>query len=160
MSDRAVDDTFATLADDVPVLASHMACRFDGDAEYNLRDTTIREIARRRGVMGVIVCEHWASAGPPKRKLGGFDDSFALICEHIDRIHQVTGSHDFTAIGSDLDGWIKPALPGLEHLGHMRRLQEALTARYDSGVSAKIAGGNALDLLRRAWRGAPPATPL
>jgi membrane dipeptidase len=159
MSDRAVDETFTTLAADVPVIASHMACRFDGKAEYNLRDETIREIARRRGVMGVIVCEHWASAGPAKRKLRGFDDSFALVCEHIDRIHQVTGSHDFTAIGSDLDGWIKPALPGLEHLGRMRQLQDGLAARYGADVAAKIAGGNALDLLRRAWRGSPRVSP-
>src|SRR5262249_21140074 len=111
MSDRAVDETLRVLPAEVPVLASHMACRFDGSAEYNLRDTTIREIARRRGVMGVIACEHWASSGPPKRKLKGFDDSFELICAHIDRIAQVTGSQDFAAIGSDLDGWIKPALP-------------------------------------------------
>jgi len=159
MSDRAVDETFTTLAADVPVIASHMACRFDGKAEYNLRDETIREIARRRGVMGVIVCEHWAGAGPAKRKLNGFDDSFALVCEHIDRIHQVTGSHDFSAIGSDLDGWIKPALPGLEHLGRMRRLQEGLATRYGADVAAQIAGANALDLLRRAWRGAPRVSP-
>jgi microsomal dipeptidase-like Zn-dependent dipeptidase len=84
----------------------------------------------------------------------GFDESFALVCAHIDRIEQVTGSHDFAAIGSDLDGWIKPALPGLEHLGRMRELQAALAARYGPEASAKIAGGNALELLRRAWRGA------
>jgi microsomal dipeptidase-like Zn-dependent dipeptidase len=154
MSDRAVDETLSTLAPDVPVIASHMACRFDGAAEYNLRDETIREIGRRRGVMGVIACEHWASEGPPKRKLRGFDDSFELVCAHIDRIEQLTGSHDHAAIGSDLDGWIKPALPGLEHLGDMRRLQEALAARYGPAVAKKIAADNALDLLRRAWRGA------
>ncbi len=158
MSDRAVDETFTVLPADVPVIASHMACRFDGSSEYNLRDATIREIAQRRGVMGVIACEHWAGSGPPKRKLKGFDDSFELICAHIDRIAQVTGSHDFAAIGSDLDGWIKPALPGLEHLGHMKALQEALAARYGADVSAKISGGNALELLKRAWRGAPTAT--
>ncbi|HEY7618268.1 MAG TPA: membrane dipeptidase [Solirubrobacteraceae bacterium] len=158
MSDRAVDETFTVLAPDVPVIASHIACRFDGSSEYNLRDDTIREIARRRGVMGVIACEHWAKSGPPKRKLRSFDDSFELVCAHIDRIAQVTGSHEFTAIGSDLDGWIKPALPGIEHLGHMRRLQDALAARYGSEVSASIAGGNALKLLKRAWRGAPTAT--
>ena len=153
MSDRAVDETFTTLAPDVPVIASHMACRFDSSAEYNLRDETIREIARRRGVMGVIVCEHWAGIGPPKRKPRSFEDSLELICAHIDRIVQVTGSHDHAAIGSDLDGWIKPALPGLEHLGRMRQLQDALATRYGAEVAAKIAGGNALDLLRRAWRG-------
>jgi microsomal dipeptidase-like Zn-dependent dipeptidase len=157
MSDRAVDETLTTLASDVPLIASHIACRFDGSTEYNLRDETIREIARRRGVMGVIVCEHWATQGAHARKPRGFDDSFALICEHIDRIESLTGSHDYAAIGSDLDGWIKPALPGLEHLGRMRALQEGLTARYGAEVAAKIAGGNALDLLRRAWRGAPAA---
>jgi microsomal dipeptidase-like Zn-dependent dipeptidase len=159
MSDRAVDETFSALAPDVPVIASHIGCRFESKAEYNLRDTTIREIARRRGVMGVIACEHWASEGPPKRKLKTFDDSFELVCAHIDRIERVTGSHDFAAIGSDLDGWIKPALPGLEHLGRMRELQDRLAERYGTEVAAKIAGGNALDLLRRAWRGAIGVSP-
>ena len=51
-----------------------------------------------------------------------------LVYAHIDRIAQVTGSHDHAAIGSDLDGWIKPALPGLEHLGRMRYVQDALAA--------------------------------
>jgi membrane dipeptidase len=157
MSDRAVDETFATLDSNVPVIASHMACRFDSSAEYNLRDETIREIARRRGIMGVIACEHWASEGPPKRKVKTFEDSFELVCAHIDRIERVTGSHEFAGIGSDLDGWIKPALPGLEHLGRMRQLQDALAARYTPEVAAKIAGGNALELLRRAWRGAVTA---
>jgi microsomal dipeptidase-like Zn-dependent dipeptidase len=159
MSDRAVDETFSALAPDVPVIASHIGCRFESKAEYNLRDATIREIARRRGVMGVIACEHWASEGPPKRKLKAFDDSFELVCAHIDRIERVTGSHDFAAIGSDLDGWIKPALPGLEHLGRMRQLQDRLAERYGTEVAAKIAGGNALDLLRRAWRGAIGVSP-
>jgi microsomal dipeptidase-like Zn-dependent dipeptidase len=159
MSDRAVDETFATLPADVPVIASHIGCRFAGSTEYNLRDETIREIARRRGIMGVIVCEHWASAGPPKRKLESFDDSFTLVRAHIDRIHEVTGSHEFTGIGSDLDGWIKPALPELEHLGRMRRLQEKLAETYGAEVAAQIAGGNALGLLRRAWRGAPRVSP-
>jgi microsomal dipeptidase-like Zn-dependent dipeptidase len=157
MSDRAVDETFTTLDSNVPVIASHMACRFDSSAEYNLRDETIREIARRRGIMGVIACEHWASEGPPKRKVKTFEDSFELVCAHIDRIERVTGSHEFAGIGSDLDGWIKPALPGLEHLGRMRQLQDALAARYTPEVAAKIAGGNALELLRRAWRGAVTA---
>ncbi len=159
MSDRAVDETFATLDSNVPVIASHMACRFDSSAEYNLRDETIREIARRRGIMGVIACEHWASEGPPKRKVKTFEDSFELVCAHIDRIERLTGSHDFAGIGSDLDGWIKPALPGLEHLGRMRQLQDALATRYGPEVAAKIAGGNALELLRRGWRGAVGAAP-
>ena len=81
-----------------------------------------------------------------------FEDSMELVYAHIDRIAQVTGSHDHAAIGSDLDGWIKPALPGLEHLGRMRHVQDALAARYGAAVAEKIASANLLALLRRAWR--------
>ena len=75
-----------------------------------------------------------------------------LVYAHIDRIAQVTGSHDHAAIGTDLDGWIKPALPGLEHLGRMRYVQDALAAKYGSQVAEKISSANLLALLRRAWR--------
>jgi microsomal dipeptidase-like Zn-dependent dipeptidase len=153
MSERAIADTFKTLGPDVPVIASHMACRF-GSLVYNLTDDTIREIGRRGGVMGVIACEHYTRSGlRAARKVRTFEDSMELVYAHIDRIAQVTGSHDHAAIGSDLDGWIKPALPGLEHLGRMRQVQEALTTRYGADVAGKIASANALGLLRRAWRG-------
>lgn len=155
MSERAMADTFATLGPDVPVIASHMACRF-GSLAYNLSDDTIREIGRRGGIMGVIACEHYTRSGlRPERKVRNFEDSMELVYAHIDRIAQVTGSHDHAAIGSDLDGWIKPALPGLEHLGRMRQVQHALATRYGAEVAGKIASANALALLRRAWRGAP-----
>jgi microsomal dipeptidase-like Zn-dependent dipeptidase len=62
------------------------------------------------------------------------------------------GSHDHAAIGTDLDGWIKPALPGLEHLGRMRYVQDALAAKYGGEVAEKISSANVLALLRRAWR--------
>lgn len=157
MSERAIADTFATLGPDAAVLASHTACRF-GSLAYNLSDDTIREVGRRGGVMGVIACEHYASSGL-RRKVRTFDESMELVFAHVDRIAQVTGSHDHAAIGTDLDGWIKPALPGLEHLGHMRHVQEALATRYGAEVAEKIASGNALELLRRAWRGASGVYP-
>ena len=72
-----------------------------------------------------------------------------LVYAHIDRIAQVTGSHDHAAIGSDLDGWIKPALPGLEHLGRMRYVQDALV------VQVRRRGGRE-DLQRQRARAAAP----
>jgi microsomal dipeptidase-like Zn-dependent dipeptidase len=152
MSERAIADTFATLGPDVPVIASHMACRF-GKLSYNLTDDVIREVGRRGGVMGVIACTHYTHDGlRPTPKVKTFDDSMELVYAHVDRIAQVTGSHDHAAIGSDLDGWIKPALPGLEHLGHMRHVQDALAAKYGADVAEKISSANLLALLRRAWR--------
>ena len=136
----------------MPVIASHIACRF-GKLSYNLTDDVIREIGQRGGVMGVIACTHYTHDGlRPARKVKTFDDSMELIYAHVDRIRQVTGSHDHVAIGSDLDGWIKPALPGLEHLGHMRHVQEALATKYGDAVAEKISSANLLALLRRAWR--------
>jgi microsomal dipeptidase-like Zn-dependent dipeptidase len=152
MSERAISDTFDTLGPGVPVIASHIACRF-GKLSYNLSDDVIREVGQRGGVMGVIACTHYTHDGlRPARKVKTFEDSMELIYAHVDRIRQVTGSDDHVAIGSDLDGWIKPALPGLEHLGHMRHVQEALANKYGDEVAEKISSANVLSLLRRAWR--------
>jgi microsomal dipeptidase-like Zn-dependent dipeptidase len=152
MSEKAIADTFATLDADTPVIASHMACRF-GKLSYNLTDDVIREVGRRGGVMGVIACKHYTHDGLRKEDdVKKFEDSMELVYAHVDRIAQVTGSHDHAAIGSDLDGWIKPALPGLEHLGRMRDVQDALAAKYGAAVAEKISSGNLLALLRRAWR--------
>jgi microsomal dipeptidase-like Zn-dependent dipeptidase len=151
MTARSIADTFAAVGPDTPVIASHMACRF-GKLDYNLTDDVIREVGRRGGVMGVIACKHYTESGlRADRKVKSFEDSMELVYAHIDRIAQVTGSHDHAAIGSDLDGWIKPALPGLEHLGRMRHVQDALAARYGAAVAERIASGNLLALLRRAW---------
>jgi microsomal dipeptidase-like Zn-dependent dipeptidase len=154
MNDKAIEHTFKVLddsPDDPPLIASHIACRFGG-ADYNLSDDVIKQIGLRRGVMGVIVCEHWANDGLPKAET--FADSVKVIRQHIDRVRDLTGTYDHIAIGSDLDGYIKPALPGLEHEGHMKALEEALVAGYGAEVARKICSDNVLGLLRRYWRSA------
>jgi microsomal dipeptidase-like Zn-dependent dipeptidase len=155
MNDLAIEDTFKlldTTGERPPVIASHIACRL-GKAGYNLSDGAIREIGDRGGVIGVIACEHWAADGRKTPKT--FAESVALVGEHIERVRQVTRSDDHIAIGTDLDGYIKPALHGLEHLGHMKALQEALVARYDATVAEKFCSGNLLRVLDGYWRGAP-----
>jgi microsomal dipeptidase-like Zn-dependent dipeptidase len=159
MSQRSVDETFALLDEidpgrQVPVIATHMACRF-GRLEYSFSDDTIRRVSERGGVMGCILCQHYVTSGLP----GGVhdrNDSVEALCRHLSHVRDVTGSLDHVAIGSDLDGYIKPALPGLEHMGHMRALQDALERRYGPDDAAKICNGNALRVLRRAWRAAAP----
>ena len=151
MNEKAIDHTFRVMDRSTPVIASHMACRLGG-AEYNLSDDVIREVGRRGGVLGVIVCEHWACDGPPPTPKT-FDESVAVICTHIDRIVEVTGSDDHAAIGSDLDGYIKPALHGLEHEGKMKDLEAALVARYGAARAQKFCSDNMLGLLRSYWRG-------
>jgi microsomal dipeptidase-like Zn-dependent dipeptidase len=162
MSRSSVTDVLAILDEEdsqrqIPVIATHMACRF-GALEYCLDDATVREVAARGGVMGTILCQHYISDGL-KAKVNDFESSVAALSRHIDHIHEVTGSFEHIAIGSDLDGYIKPALPGLEHMGRMRDLQAALAARYGDEPAQLICSGNALRVLRRSWGAGITATP-
>jgi len=158
MSDASLADTFDLLARrdperTVPVIATHMACRF-GRLAYNLTDDTIARVAERGGVLGVIDCRHYVSDGIRRGGRRSFEQSVELICAHIDHIHDVTGSFEHAAIGSDLDGYIKPALSGIEHLGRMRDLQAALAQRYGAKRAQQVCSANALRVLR-ARTGSP-----
>lgn len=140
----------------IPVLATHEACRFRRlrRREYNLSDQTIRRVAERRGLIGIILCPHYILGGGPfrKRQTANFKASVDALCTHIDHIHEVTKSLDHVGIGSDLDGWIKPALTGLGHLGQMAALQAELGQRYGEADAEKICSGNAVRVLTNAWR--------
>jgi membrane dipeptidase len=141
---------------EIPVLATHEACRLGPlrRREYNLSDHTVRRIAQRRGLIGIILCPHYILGGGPLRtkQTADFKASVDALCTHIDHIHDVTKSLDHVGIGSDLDGWIKPALTGLGHLGQMAALQAELRQRYGEADAEKICSGNAVRVLTTAWR--------
>jgi microsomal dipeptidase-like Zn-dependent dipeptidase len=157
MSARSLHDTFALLDDidpgrTVPVLASHMACRF-GSYEYNLDDDTIAAVARRGGVLGVIACDHFVRTdGHLHRAPKTWEGTVRAICKQVDHVHEVTGSHEYTAIGTDLDGYIKPMLTGLEDSSKLADLEAALVDRYGLKVAEGICSGNALRMFRAGWR--------
>jgi microsomal dipeptidase-like Zn-dependent dipeptidase len=156
MSRASLRDTFRLLDEldpgrTVPVVASHIACRF-GHLDYNVTDDTIARVAERGGALGVIFCDHYAGDGIVSGRTAGFDQTVDTMCRHIDRIARVTGGHDHAALGSDLDGYIKPMLAGLEHMGRMKDLSAALAERYGDEVAGKICFDNALRVLRAGWR--------
>ena len=158
MSEPAIWATIALLEEleqkysitPVPVLATHIACRF-GTYQYNLSDDTIREIGKRNGLMGVIFCDHWMHDGPSKKNLRSERDTFERVKENIDRIARLVSSHKCTAIGSDLDGFIKPMLRGLENMAGMSYLEERLRREYGADADL-ILSENALRVLKSAWR--------
>jgi microsomal dipeptidase-like Zn-dependent dipeptidase len=161
MSRLAMDDTFALLdeldpAHEIPVTATHVAYRYGHD-DYNLTAETIERIAARGGVVGLILAEHQAADAFPRTKT--VDDSIALLCRHADRIAEIAGSHRHTAIGTDLDGFIKPTLAGLDDAGRLPLLEQGLVDRYGPEDAELIASGNVLRLLRRYWRGGEAANP-
>jgi microsomal dipeptidase-like Zn-dependent dipeptidase len=154
MRSQSIRDVMAQLdardpAKEIPVLATHMAYRFGG-LEYSFDDETIKAVAARGGVLGCILCQHYITSGVPSVP-ASLEGSLAALCKHIDKIHELTGSYDHVAIGSDLDGYIKPALPGLADMSQMTKLQDHLRARYGAGDAEKICSANALRALRAEW---------
>jgi microsomal dipeptidase-like Zn-dependent dipeptidase len=151
MSEASMKDTFEMLdrADpsrQVPVIASHIACRI-GALEYNVQQEWVKRIAERNGVMGVILCDHYAKDGIRRARTKTFADSIEVIYRQIDTIVAITGSTDHVAIGSDLDGFIKPTLAEMGTPAELPRLEEALVKRYGSANAEKFSSGNALRVL-------------
>jgi microsomal dipeptidase-like Zn-dependent dipeptidase len=162
MSEAAMRDTFdllEKLEGDVltPVLASHAATRRGpGGLDYNLSKETVQEIARRGGVVGLIMGDHIVTDGlrpdPARcgdRRTRNFRDSFDCLREHVDTLWEWCGeSYDHIGIGSDLDGFIKPTLAGIDYVNDLDDLEHALSERYGPESAAKICSDNALRLLR------------
>ena len=150
MSGPAMTETLARLDTidpqrRVPVVATHGAYAFGG-LKYNLRDAQLQAIAARRGVVGLIVCKHYMTDGLSQPST--FDDTITTLCRHIDKIHDVTGSYEAIAFGSDLDGFIKPTLPGLETPAAFASVEARLTARYGAAIAEQICSTNALRVLQ------------
>ena len=155
MSERALHDAF-TLLDEldpdrgVPVIASHVAFRF-GRQEYAVDEDTVRRIAGRDGVVGLIMAQHQLNDGVRRRPTTSFEQSFEVIRRHLERIAETTGSHRHSAIGSDFDGFIKPTMGGLESMADMPTLETELRERYGDADAEAICSANALRVLRAGW---------
>jgi len=153
MTDRAVDDTL-TLLDEldparaIPVVASHAGYRFGGQ-EYNLREDAIRRIAERDGVIGLIFANHQILDGLDA-KPAGFADSVDVLCRHIARLREITGSNRHVAIGSDLDGFIKPTLEGLDNAADLARLEAWIREDFPDAAEG-ILHANADGVIRRVF---------
>jgi microsomal dipeptidase-like Zn-dependent dipeptidase len=142
-------------AHDYPVLATHAGFRF-GDQAYMLEPETIREIAARGGVIGLIMSQHQLNSGLGVDDHDDRERTLRTIRSHIDAIREVTGSNAHVGIGSDLDGFIKPTVAGIDDVDDLATLRRPLADAYPDDVDA-ILSGNAIDALRHAYRGRPAA---
>jgi microsomal dipeptidase-like Zn-dependent dipeptidase len=156
MTEHAIDATLSLL-DGIdpkrraPVVATHAGYRF-GHQQYMLCTRHVEAIARRGGVIGLILAEHQTSDGLRDDHTHSLEESVEVLSRHIDRIRELTGNHDHVAIGSDFDGFIKPTLAGLDSTTDMAELERRLVERYGAEDGRKITSGNLLRLLREHWR--------
>jgi microsomal dipeptidase-like Zn-dependent dipeptidase len=152
MTDRAVDETFRLIETldrgrdprEYPVIASHAGYRF-GSQEYMLTDGTISRIAARDGVVGLILAQHQINDGIRRTDTRTLAESLAVLDRHIDAI-----GPDHVAIGSDLDGFIKPTIGGVESAADLKAFSEALRARHPESAD-RILRENALRIIQRRF---------
>jgi membrane dipeptidase len=152
MSGRSLADTFELLEaldpeKTRPVVASHACFRF-GTQEYGVDEPTLRRVAERGGVVGLILAQHQLRDGVPGPSGGGLDASFQVIRAHVNRMADITGSHEHIAIGSDFDGFIKPTMAGLESMSDMAQLEKRLVSEYGEPTAGQICSGNVLRVLQ------------
>lgn len=159
LSDRSLAELFELT--DAPVMASHSNCRslLHGDArtrsddlsaQRHLSDESIKEIARRGGVIGLNLVRNFIKPGidskdPTDRP--SVDDAIA----HVEHICEVVGDRAHVGLGSDMDGGITANdLPaGVNRPKDLRLLADALAHRgwADADIEA-FAWGN----WARFWR--------
>jgi microsomal dipeptidase-like Zn-dependent dipeptidase len=163
MSERALDETFLLLCEldrrtnsepeEHPVIASHAGFRF-GRQEYMLAPRTIRAIAARNGVIGLILARHQINDSAGVADPDDPSETPLVLARHIDAIRRCTPSQSnaHVAIGSDLDGFIKPTVAGVEAASDLGELAEQLAAAYPEDAE-NILFGNAIRVARTALEG-------
>ena len=99
------------------MIASHAGYRFGGQ-QYNVTDADDRAgIAARGGVIGLIFAQHQINDGLQRTDTKTLDESLAMLAATSTR-----SAREHVALGSDLDGFIKPTLGGIETAADLKPL--------------------------------------
>ncbi|WP_224249173.1 dipeptidase [Hyalangium gracile] len=126
-SERTLEQLFAYPS--VRFFSSHTGVRGAGGGWRNLSDESLRRIADRGGVVGIILAPIY---------LGG--DTLEDVARHVEHALNVMGE-DGVGIGSDYDGMV--ALPkGFRDVTDLPRLTEVLLRRFPEPLVERILGGN------------------
>jgi microsomal dipeptidase-like Zn-dependent dipeptidase len=160
MSERAMDETLDLLAEldertgakptEHPVIATHAGYRF-GNQEYMLTPERIRRIALRDGVIGLILARHQLNDGAGVVDPNDPVETPKVLQKHIDEIRRCVPTHTnaHVGIGSDLDGFIKPTVAGIDTAGDLATLVAPLRRAYGDDADA-ILSGNAIRVAKTA----------
>lgn len=158
LADEAMDQVFDLFGG--IVLASHHNCRALVDRQRQLRDSDIRHIANRGGVIGAAL-DNWmldkeCGQGPGNvRRAAALED----VVNHIDHVCQLTGSTKHSAIGTDLDGGFgtEQSPVDLDNIADLQKLPEMISRRgYSDADVEGIMYRNWFNLMERAWSPVEP----
>jgi membrane dipeptidase len=140
MADQAVADTFAMWRG--PIMASHSNARELVPGDRQVTASTVAEIARRGGVVGVSFYQHHLRPAGPAT----LDDVVAQLVHHA----RSAGGPEHVGLGTDLDGGFDSRYAPFREMGEMRTLPTLLRRHFSRGQIEGIMGGNWLEFLARS----------
>jgi len=155
MAQQALAETLDSFEGDF-LIASHSNPQHILPTERHLPDAAIKAIAKRGGVMGVVLAngfllDGWWKDGQGKKE----DVTVEHVVRVIDYVCQLTGSHEHIGIGSDFDGGFGvEAIPAeFDSSRDLYKIGEALLKHgYSDDHVALIMGGNWIRILRKALK--------
>ncbi len=156
MNDLAISETFELVEEldrrhgrseepeRYPILATHQGMRsVVPGQEYNLTNDVAARVRAREGLIGMILATHQMGTTVSTQA------SRDVLKKHMDAVRLACGDDDCTAIGSDLDGFIKPTLDGVKSYSDMRNLKGWV--EEDQSQARKILYDNARRVTERRF---------
>ena len=144
-----------------PIISSHTGIRALRDIPRNLDDEQIKEIARRKGVIGIMYLPEFIIGGTlsyqetrPNGRSSGRIAKQKLICrprDVVDHIAYVADKFgvDYVGLGSDWDGY-NGVTHGLEDCSYLPNLTKELVQRgFNQTEIRKILGGNFVRVIKQ-----------
>jgi membrane dipeptidase len=151
LSQQSTDDLFG--ATDRVVIASHSNCRdiFNGEGrtlERHIADTTIAEIGRRDGVVGINLVAKFLD--DTLTHDGDRTATIGDVVRHVEHVCDVMGHRRGVALGSDADGgFSRKWLP--EGIDHPRDYVKICDALREKGWSEEDLAGFCFDNWARVF---------
>lgn len=137
LNHRSVDEMLALLPDHI--VATHSNCYALKAHPRNLKDEQIKELIRRKGLVGVNFCHHFLSS-----------PQLARIRDIVDHIRHIIdlGGEEVIAIGGDFDGMscVPEDIPDLYAVAD---LGAALEKEFGDALAHRILYQNVKDYLER-----------
>lgn len=135
------------------VFKAFAAPEHQSDSHMNPTNDELLEIKNCNGVIGIILNMYWLCGNEEPNQFLGLipDPGLSFVVTTVKHIHDVTGSYENIAIGSDFDGFADP-IDDAPDASDMPKVAQALN---DAGIPAgdvdKIMSQNALRVLEEGW---------
>lgn len=140
MADQAVADAFAMWRG--PIMASHSNARVVVPGDRQITDATMKEVARRDGMLGVsFYAKHLRASGRA---------TLADAVKHVMHLAKAAGGPERVGLGTDLDGGFDARQAPMNDMTELRELRARLTKRFDKSQVEGVMGGNWIEFLSRS----------